>query len=111
LDVFLTFLVLLIVCAGLKTVGLVLILALLVIPPVTARFWSDRLKPMLLIAALAGGLSCYVGAAFSAAFENIPTGASIVLFAFVLFVVSFLFSPRHGLLTTRLLRVKTAARS
>lgn len=108
LDIFLTFLVLLIVCAGLKTVGLVLILALLIIPPVTARFWSDGLKPMLLIAALAGGTSCYVGAAFSAAFKGVPTGASIVLCAFALFVISFFFSPRHGLLTTRLLRTGKA---
>ncbi|MEZ5918772.1 MAG: metal ABC transporter permease [Alphaproteobacteria bacterium] len=108
LDIFLTLLVLLIVCAGLKTVGLVLILALLIIPAVTARFWSDRLKPMLLIAAFSGGLSCYVGAALSAAFENIPTGAAIVLCAFTLFSFSFFFSPRHGLLTTRFLHTGKA---
>lgn len=90
-------LVLLVTVIGLKVVGLVLIVALLIIPSVTARFWTERVDRLALIAALVGGLSAYIGAALSAAFPKVPTGSIIVLVSFVAFVLSFLFAPARGL--------------
>ena len=81
---------------GLKIVGLVLIVALLIIPPVIARFWTDRTDFLIWIAALAGGLSGYLGAALSASADALPTGPLIVLVAFGLFMASMLFAPRRG---------------
>ncbi|MGI6247629.1 MAG: metal ABC transporter permease [Pseudochelatococcus sp.] len=82
---------------GLKVAGLVLIVALTIIPPVAARFWTDRPEPMTLIAAVIGAVSAYLGAAISSIDRGLPTGALIVLMAFSLFVISLLFSPRRGL--------------
>ncbi len=83
---------------GLKIVGLILIVAMLIIPPVTARFWTDRTDRVMLIAGLVGGVSGYVGAAMSAAAPNLPTGPIIVLVSFALFAGSLFFAPNRGVL-------------
>lgn len=81
---------------GLKIVGLILIIAMLIIPPVTARFWTDRTDRVILIAGATGGLAGYVGAALSASAPALPTGPIIVLAAFAMFVASLLFAPARG---------------
>lgn len=102
LDLLLLALVVVVTVAGLQTVGLVLVVAFLVIPPVAARFWSDRLDRILLLAGLFGGVSGAVGAALSAALPGLPTGAVIVLVAGTLFLLSLLFAPRRGVVATLL---------
>lgn len=87
---------------GLKVAGLVLIVALTIIPPVAARFWTDRPEPMVIIAAGLGAIAAYVGAVISSLDHGLPTGALIVLVAFALFIVSLLLSPRRGLLASAL---------
>jgi manganese/zinc/iron transport system permease protein len=83
---------------GLQTVGLVLIVALLVVPPVAARFWSNDVRTVALLAGLFGALSAYVGAAASYAISDMPTGAAIVLAAGAFAIVSLLFAPRRGVI-------------
>jgi len=85
---------------GLKVAGLVLIVALTIIPPVAARFWTDRPEPMVLIAAALGAIAAYLGAVISSLDRGLPTGALIVLVAFALFLASMLLSPRRGLLAS-----------
>lgn len=89
---------------GLKVAGLVLIVALTIIPPVAARFWTDRPEPMVLAAAGIGAVAAYLGAVISSLDRGLPTGALIVLVAFALFVVSMLVAPRRGLLARTLAR-------
>uniref|UniRef100_Q07MQ9 ABC-3 protein n=1 Tax=Rhodopseudomonas palustris (strain BisA53) TaxID=316055 RepID=Q07MQ9_RHOP5 len=95
---------------GLKVAGLVLIVALTIIPPVAARFWTDRPEPMVVIAAALGALAAYLGAVISSLDDDLPTGALIVLSAFGLFVVSLVFSPRRGLLASAVQRVAFQAK-
>lgn len=95
-------LALIVTVIGLKIVGLILIVALLIIPPVTARFWTDRVDRLILISAGTGGLAGYTGAAFSAAARDVPTGPVIVLFAFALFALSLALSPLRGVLASAL---------
>lgn len=83
---------------GLQTVGLVLIVALLVVPPVAARFWSNNVKVVAALAAACGALSAYLGAAASYAFADVPTGGAIVLTAGAFVVFSLLFAPKRGVL-------------
>lgn len=83
---------------GLKVVGLVLIVALLIIPPVAARFWSERAGHVVIIAGAIGGVAGYLGAAVSATAPDLPTGPLIVLAAFALFVLSLLLAPGRGVL-------------
>jgi manganese/zinc/iron transport system permease protein len=95
-------LVLAVTVVGLKVVGLILIVALLIIPPVTARFWSDRAEHVLLYAGGLGALAAWVGAALSASAPDLPTGPLIVLVSFAMFALSMLFAPNRGLLSTYL---------
>lgn len=87
---------------GLKIVGLILVVALLIIPAVAARFWTERVGHVVLIAGGIGGVSGYAGAALSATAPALPTGPIIVLMAFALFVVSLLLAPGRGVLAALL---------
>ena len=91
-------LVMAVTVVGLKIVGLILIVALLIIPAVTARFWTERSEHVVLLAGLAGGVAAYLGAAISASAPNLPTGPIIVLVSFALFLVSLLLAPGRGVL-------------
>lgn len=92
-----------IVCIGLKVVGLVLVVALLIVPPLAARYWCRRFLPAVLLSGAIGAFVCYAGAAYSALESSVPTGAVIVLIAFVVFMAGFLFGPVGGL-SARLLK-------
>lgn len=98
LDLLLMSLVVLVVVIGLPTVGVLLMAALLVIPPAAARFWTERLEIMTLLAGLFGMLAGTLGTLCSARFAKIPTGPAIILAAASFFVVSLVVAPRRGLL-------------
>jgi manganese/zinc/iron transport system permease protein len=97
LDLAVLGLVLAVVVVGLRVVGLVLIVALLIIPPAAARFWSDHTGRMTLISAAIGAVSAYVGAAISAISPDTPTGAVIVLVAFAILSFSVFFGSARGI--------------
>ncbi len=97
-DAVLMALVLISVVLGLRTVGLVLAVALLVIPPAAARLWTNRLKLIVVLSAVLGALGAWIGAALSAGFDDLPAGATIVLVLFAIFIMSFLFAPARGVL-------------
>lgn len=106
LDLLLMGLVCLCTVAGLPAVGVVLVVALLVIPPAAARFWSDRLSRVVVLAAAFGGfagaagtmLSAVLPAPASALARGWPTGPLITLVAASVFVGSMLVAPRRGVL-------------
>ena len=96
LDVVLMALVAAVTVVGMQAVGLILIIAYLITPAATARFWTDNLRTMLLLSALFGALSGWLGASLSALLPKMPAGAVIVLMAAVLFVFSMLFGTARG---------------
>lgn len=93
-------LVLAVTVAGLKIVGLILIVALLIIPPVTARLWSNRAAYIWPIAGAIGGASGVIGAGLSSLAPDLPTGAIIVLVAAGFFLISLLVAPARGVLAS-----------
>lgn len=98
LDIVMMGLVVMVTVIGLQAVGLILIIALLIIPAAAARFWTERLGMMTIIAAVIGAVACAVGAAASALLPNLPSGAMIVLVGAWLFLLSLLFGLRRGVL-------------
>ena len=84
--------------------------ALLVIPPAAARFWSDDLRVMALFAAGVGALSSMVGVVVSALLPGLPTGALIVLSAALFFGVSLLLGKKRGIIIRHLLEREAARR-
>ncbi|MEM9359818.1 MAG: metal ABC transporter permease [Pseudomonadota bacterium] len=100
LDLIMMGLVTAVTVIGLKIVGLILIVAMLIIPAVAARFWTDRTDRVVTMAGVIGGASGYVGSALSASAPSMPTGPIVVLVCFALFVISLIFAPNRGLLAS-----------
>jgi len=98
IDAVLLALVTIVTVAGLQAVGLILVIAYLVIPAAAARFWTDKLGVMLVIAAGFGAVSGWLGASFSALLAGYPAGAIIVLAASAMFLLSMIFGTARGLL-------------
>jgi manganese/zinc/iron transport system permease protein len=96
LDLLLTALVIVVTVLGMQSVGLLLVVALLVLPPTSARFWTDRLSTMVWVSALLGGLSAATGVLLSAAIPKLAAGAVIVLMGTLAFAISLLFGRRRG---------------
>ena len=97
LDLMLILLLGLVVVIGLPAVGVVMMAALLIMPGVTARFWTDRLAVMLPLSAGFGMITGSIGTWLSAEYANLPAGPIIVLVGAALFLASALFAPRRGL--------------
>jgi manganese/zinc/iron transport system permease protein len=111
IDLIMLALLLAIVAIGLKTVGLILIIALVIIPPAAARFWTDRLGRMVALSGAFGGLSGWIGGSISALFPDMPAGAVIVLAAAAIFTASLLFAPRRGVIAWSLHRLRLRLRA
>ena len=86
---------------GLPAAGVLMMAALLVIPGAAARFWTDRLHLLLLVAGFFGMSAGVVGAWLTIVFVKVPTGPAIILTASAIFVFSLLFAPRRGLIARR----------
>jgi manganese/iron transport system permease protein len=97
LDLVLYVLVTLAVVISVRTIGNILVLALLVTPAAAARLLTDRLAVMMLLAPAIGGLSALVGLYISWSWD-FPVGGTIVLVLTAVFLGAWLAAPRHGLL-------------
>ena len=83
--------------AGLQTVGIILVVAMLVTPGATAYLLSDRFDHMLLIAMASGMFSSVIGTYISYHIDG-STGGCIVVLQTLLFLIAMIFAPKHGLL-------------
>ncbi len=106
LDSLMMALVLLVTVVGLQAVGLVLMIAMLVIPAAAARFWTENMGRMTAVSGLLGGVSAMLGAGMSALLPNLPSGAMIVIVAACFFSLSMLLGAARGMLVRGLRRVR-----
>jgi manganese transport system permease protein len=83
--------------AGLQTVGIILVVAMLVTPGATAYLLSDRFDHMILIAMASGIFSSVMGTYISYHIDG-ATGGCIVVLQTLLFLMAMIFAPKHGLL-------------
>ncbi len=96
------------VVAALRTVGVIMSVAMLITPAATAYQLTNRLSVRLVLSGLFGGLSATAG--FLIAFVlNIPTGPAMVLVATLFFFVALLVGPEYGLIG-RMLRRRAVRR-
>ena len=86
---------------ALQTVGVVLVVALLVIPGATAYLLTDRFTRMLVIAP-AISITCAVIGIYASYYLDTASGGMVVLMQGGAFGLAYLFSPRQGVLSTRL---------
>lgn len=78
-----------------KAVGIMLTSALLILPAVTSLQISKGFKASLLISSLVGVLSV-IGGIFISFGLNLPTGATIVLFNFFIFLAAFAYGRQNA---------------
>ncbi len=86
--------------AGLQTVGIILVVAMLVTPGATAYLLTDRFDRMCLLAMASASLASLLGVYASYWFDA-STAGCIVLLQTALFLLALVFAPRHGLLAHR----------
>ncbi|STA75800.1 iron ABC transporter permease [Citrobacter freundii] len=86
--------------AALQTVGAFLVICLVVTPGATAWLLTDRFPRLLTIAVALGSLTSFFGAWLSYWLDG-ATGGIIVVLQTMLFLLAFVFAPKHGLLANR----------
>lgn len=83
--------------AAFDAVGAIMVVAMLITPAASAYLWTDKLLVMLGLSASFGVLSAVTGYYFAVWIDTSISG-SMALATGVVFLISYLLSPRHGLL-------------
>jgi manganese/iron transport system permease protein len=86
--------------AAMQTVGAFLVIAMVVTPGATAYLLTDRFPRLILIAIALGVLSSAIGAYLSYFLDG-ATGGIIVVLQTLVFLLAFVFAPKHGWLAAR----------
>lgn len=86
--------------AALQTVGAFLVICLVVTPGATAWLLTDRFPRLLMIAVAIGSITSFLGA-WASYYLDGATGGIIVVAQTLLFLLAFVFAPKHGLLASR----------
>lgn len=90
----------LVVVGALDAVGLILAIALLITPGATAHLLTERFDRMLGLSILIGVLAA-IGGVLLGFHANADPAASIVVVLTGMFILAFLFAPKHGVLWRR----------
>ncbi len=81
--------------AGFEAVGAILVIALIIVPGATAHLLADRLLTMIALSVGHAVASCWIGMYLAIAINTSAAGA-IVVVGGLLYLLAFLFAPRHG---------------
>jgi manganese/zinc/iron transport system permease protein len=103
-DLILAILAVALIALSLQLVGAVMLAGLLIIPAAAARLWIKDFWQMVFVAALLGASSGAIGTLVSYNYVAQPTGPWIILLATAFFVISFIFAPDRGILSSYLRR-------
>jgi manganese/zinc/iron transport system permease protein len=86
------------VAMGVQAVGVVLMSALMITPAATARFWTNDIRKMLLLAVVLSGISGVLGSAISYVGNGMPTGPWIVVVISIMAIVSAFLGTKKGII-------------
>ena len=88
------------VVAAMQTVGAFLVIALVVTPGATAYLLCDRFPRLIVTSVAIGSVTSFLGAYISYFLDG-ATGGIIVTLQTTIFLVAFVFAPKHGLLAAK----------
>ena len=88
------------VVAAMQTVGAFLVIAMVVTPGATAYLICDRFPRLIMTSVAIGTLTSFFGA-YASYFLDGATGGIIVTLQTLIFLVVFVFAPKHGLLAAK----------
>jgi len=86
------------IVVSMQVLGVTLIAAAIVIPPIVARLLTDSFKTMILLSSAIGAF-CGLGGIYLSFYVDVSSGASVVLFSALLFVVALVYSNLKGKLS------------
>ena len=86
--------------AALQTVGAFMVIAMVVTPGATAYLLTDRFPRLLVLSVLIGSITSFTGAYLSF-FVDGATGGLIVSLQTLIFILVFLFAPKHGYIAAK----------
>ena len=89
------------IIASMQAVGVILVIALLIGPALTAYLLVKELHQMMMLGAIIGSIASVSGVYISFYVKHVPSGPAIVLVSSSLFLLALLFSPSQGILTNR----------
>lgn len=92
MDFLFTSLMVLAIVIGIRTVGVVLMSAMLITPATTARFWTNNIRYIMLFSILISLFSSLIGTFISYTVPSMPTGPWIVLIMSFIAYISFIIS-------------------
>jgi manganese/iron transport system permease protein len=88
------------VVAAMQTVGAFLVIAMVVTPGATAYLLCDRFPRLIVTSVAIGAVTSFAGA-YVSFFLDGATGGIIVVLQTLVFLVTFVLAPKHGLLAAR----------
>ncbi len=97
IEMVMTSLIVLAVVIGIQAVGVVLMAAILITPAAAARFWTNDIRSMILLASAFGAVSGIAGAYISFVAPAMPTGPWIVITISTIAFLSFFAAPKRGI--------------
>jgi manganese/zinc/iron transport system permease protein len=102
-------LVSLVAVGAFDAVGSILVIAFFIIPPAAAYLLTDRLAVMLVLSAVIGSAGAFLGYELVNYLDTSPS-AAMVLMMLVLFAVTWMLSPKYGLVSTIIRRANQRRR-
>lgn len=93
---FLMLLLSFVVVASLRTVGVILVVAMLITPAATALLLTNRLQRVLVLAGIIGFISSVSGLILAIIWDTTP-GPAMTVVATIIYALAMLFSPEKGL--------------
>lgn len=88
------------VVAAMQTVGAFLVIAMVVTPGATAYLLCDRFPRLIVTSVAIGSITSFVGA-YASYFLDGATGGIIVTLQTLIFLIAFVFAPKHGILAAK----------
>ncbi len=89
------------IIASMQAVGVILVIALLIGPALTAYLLVKELHQMMILGSVIGSIASVSGVYISFYVKHVPSGPAIVLVSSSLFILALLFSPSQGILTKK----------
>jgi zinc/manganese transport system permease protein len=82
---------------GFQALGTLMVVGIMLLPAITARFWAQDISNMIIVAVAAAFAASFIGLLLSY-YANLPTGPAIILTSGAGYLISMLIGVQGGLL-------------
>lgn len=94
LNFFFLVLTALAISVSLRSIGAILVFAMVVTPAAAAYQWTYKLNKLIILSVVFGNIATLVGLFFSYIYD-LPSGSTVVIVITAIFIISFVYSPKR----------------